>query len=177
MATRTTTKTTNTASTQTNPEPEELNLDKKVTVKSIADWVTTFVRKAEGFGGDITIAPKGSTRLSRNEILTQIQSGNRLFTGIDGAGSHATLYIDDVPTRIEAEFESKDGSVKQKVFSVNAVKDVFNIKNDTEFKKAFKDLIVTRAEKYAVIEAMKQLKINDYNRIKFVEQYTGFALS
>ena len=87
-----------------NIQPEELNLETKVTVKSIADWTVGFARRADGYG-DITIAPKGSVRLSRNEIITQVQNGNKLFAGIDGVGSHPTLIIEDAPTRIEVGFE------------------------------------------------------------------------
>ena len=58
---------------------EELNLDAKVTVRNIAGWTVGFARIADGYG-DVTITPNGSTRLSRNEIISQVQSGNRLFT-------------------------------------------------------------------------------------------------
>ena len=107
---------------QVNIQPEELNLDTKVTVKSIADWTVGFARRADGYG-DITISPKGSIRLSRNEIITQVQNGNKLFTGLDGKGSHATLIIEDSPTRIEVGFE--DGvENKQKVFSDELVRNI-----------------------------------------------------
>ena len=103
----------------TTPEiHEELNLDAKVTVKSIAGWNTGFARKVEGIG-DVNIAPNGSVRLSRNEIIGQVQSGNKLFTGVDGVGSHATLYIDDKATRIEVEFENENTT--QNVFSDSKV--------------------------------------------------------
>lgn len=159
-------------------QPEELNLETKVTVKSIADWTVGFARRADGYG-DITIAPKGSVRLSRNEIITQVQNGNKLFTGLDGKGSHATLIIEDSPTRIEAGFEFSDGkgeSVKQKVFSDGLVQKLFSINAAEEFQMKFKESIRTRAEKYAVIDSIKRLKINDYSKIRFVEEYTGYRL-
>lgn len=163
--------------TQTNvdtPTVEELNLDTKVTVKNIAGWVVGFSRK-DGYGGDISIAPNGTMRLSRAEIIAQIQSGNRLFTGLDGMGSHATLFIDDAPTRIEVEFESEDGKKKQNVFSDEKVGSLFALAK-TKFQKEFKEAICTRAEKYAVIDAIKRLKINDFEKIRFVEDYTGYKI-
>ena len=54
-------------------ETKELNLEQKVTVRSIAGWTTGFARRADGIG-DITIAPNGSIRLSRNEIIPQTLS-------------------------------------------------------------------------------------------------------
>lgn len=158
---------------QENIQPEELNLETKVTVKSIADWTVGFARRADGYG-DITIAPKGSVRLSRNEIITQVQNGNKLFAGTDGVGSHPTLIIEDAPTRIEVGFEGED--FQQKVFSDELVKKLFKIESTEEFEMKLKESICTRAEKYAVIDAIKRLKINDYSKIRFVENYTGYRL-
>lgn len=150
---------------------EELNLDAKVTVKNIADWNVGFVRRVDGYG-DVSIAPKGSIRLSRNEIIAQVQSGNKLFTGTDGFGSHATLYIDDAPTRKEVGFETDD--TLQKMFFNVSIKDLFSIKKQADFEAKFVDLIYTRAEKSAVMEAMKKTGVNDFAKIRFAEQHTGY---
>lgn len=155
-------------------EPEVLNLDEKVTVRSIADWNTGFRRRADGYTGDITISPKGSIRLSRNEIITQVQSGNKLFNGLDGKGSHATLIIDDKPTRVEVGFETD--TTEQKVFSDNLIKELFEITSPEAFQIQFKESICTRAEKYAAIDAIKKLRLNDYSKIRFVEDYTGYKM-
>lgn len=156
-------------------DTKELNLDQKVTVRSIAGWTTGFARRADGIG-DITIAPNGSVRLSRNEIITQVQNGNKLLSGVDGLGSHATLIIDDEATRIECGFDSEDGKTKQLVFSEDEVTRIFNIKSQSNFEKEFTEYIRTRAEKYAVMEFIKKGKINDYQKIRFAENYTGFRL-
>lgn len=153
---------------------EELNLDQKVTVKNIAGWSVGFAR-IDGIG-DVTITAEGSTRLSRNEIISQVQNGNRLFTGTDGNGSHATLYIDDAPTRKEIGFDNEDGKDKQVVFNDVAITKVFALKTQSVFEKNLAEIIQTRAEKYAVIQAIKRLKINDYSKIRFVEDYTGFKV-
>lgn len=153
---------------------EELNLDQKVTIKNIAGWSVGFAR-IDGIG-DVTITAEGSARLSRNEIISQVQNGNRLFTGIDGNGSHATLYIDDAPTRKEIGFDSEDEKDKQVVFNDVAITKVFAQKTQAAFEKNLTEIIRTRAEKYAVIQAIKRLKINDYSKIRFVEDYTGFKV-
>ena len=152
---------------------EELNLDAKVSVKNIAGWAVGFSRK-DGYG-DISIAANGTMRLSRTEIIAQVQSGNRLFTGLDGMGSHATLFIDDAPTRIEVEFESEDGKKEQNIFSDERVKSLFAL-SPSKFQNEFKEAIRTRAKKYAVIEAIKRLKINDFEKMRFVEDYTGYKI-
>lgn len=155
---------------------EELNLDEKVTVRSIADWNVGFYRVADGAIGEVSISRRGTARLTRNEIIAQVQNGNRLFSGVDGKGSHATLIIEDIPTRVEVDFETEDGSVKQNVFSYDLVKELFKINNQSTFEERLKESIVTRAEKLAIIEAIKELKLNDYSKIRFVESYTGYRL-
>lgn len=156
-------------------EQKEMNLDAKVTVKNIAGWSVGFARIADGFG-DVTIPADGSTRLSRNEIIAQVQNSNRLLCGVDGAGSHATIYIEDAATRAYLDFDSEDGKRKQNVFSDQKVKSLFDIKKQDEFEAKFKGDIVTRAEKYAVMQAIKRLKINDYSKIRFAEEFTGYRL-
>jgi len=154
---------------------EELNLDQKVTIRSISGWNTGFDRIVEGIGS-VTVVPGGTARISRNEIIAQIQNGNMLFNGFDGKGSHATYYIEDAPTRIEVGFESPDGKIKQKIFSEQVVKDLFDVKDQKEFEEKFTEAIVTRAEKFSVIPVMKKLGVNDYLKIRFVEKYTGFKM-
>lgn len=150
---------------------EEFDLEKNVTIKSIANWETTFQRSTTI--GDVVVAPNGSMRLTRNEIIAQVQTANKLFSGNDGQGSHATYYIDDVATRRHLGFESDDGINKQKVFTDDLVKEVFNIKSQASFEEKCKDAFQTRAEKYSLIQAIKRLKINDYTKIRFAEEYTG----
>lgn len=158
---------------------EVLNLDQKVTIKNIAGWNVGFSR-IDGIG-DVNIVAEGTSRLSRGEIISQIQNGNKLFTGIDGAGSHATLFIEDDATRLEVDFDKKDEedskkNVHQCVFNDDVIKKLFGLKTQTVFEKNFKEAIVTRAEKFAVIQAIKRLKLNDYSKIRFIEDYTGFKM-
>lgn len=149
---------------------EELDLEKKVTVRNIAGWNVGFARRVDGYG-DVTIAPNGSIKLSRNEIIAQVQNGNKLFSGIDGRGTHATLYIDDAPTRVEVEFDVP--RKKQKVFAHEDLGKLFE-HAQTEFESEFVRIVHTRAEKYAIMEYMRKVGVNEYSKIRFAEQHTGY---
>ena len=149
---------------------EELDLDKKVTVRNIAGWNVGFARRVDGYG-DVAIAPNGNIKLSRNEIIAQIQNGNKLFSGIDGRGTHATLYIDDAPTRIEVEFETAED--KQTVLPNADLVKLFKA-SQTTFEKHFVEIVHTRAEKYAIMEYMRKTGVNEYSKIRFAEQHTGY---
>lgn len=166
------TRKTTTAPVVEEPVVGELNLDTKVTVRNIAGWTVGFSRIADGYG-DVTITPNGSTRLSRNEIISQIQNGNKLFLGTDEHGSHATLIIEDKPTRMEVDFETE--TTTQNIFSEKKISDLFN-ERQTSFETKLVNEIRTRAEKYAAMVTIKKLKLNDYSKIRFVERYTGYKL-
>lgn len=154
-------------------EPKELNMEQKVTVRSIANWTTGFQRIETN--GDVTIPANGTVRLTRSEIISQVQNGNRLFLGMDDRGSHATLYIEDKDTREEVDFDNESEGISQYVLTDSSVKDLFAIKNKKEFENTLHTFVVTRAEKYAVIELIKKNKFNDFEKIRTVESYTGIT--
>ena len=144
---------------------KEVKLDEKVVVRSIAPWVTGSRRILSV--GDIQIQPNGTVTVSREELIAQAESGNKLLTGIDGKGSHATLYIDDEWTRRELEFETD--KVKQKVINLDVIKHMFELKTMSAFQKNIEENVVTRAEKVFLMETIKTQKFNDYEKIVFCE--------
>ena len=148
---------------------EEIRMEDKVTVTSIAPWATGFRRILTV--GDVSIAPNGQIRLSREEVLAQGQSNNKLITGIDGAGSHATLYIEDEWTRRELGFDTDN--TKQVVVNKKLVKEIFDKKTLSAFKKSVEENIATRAEKFSLLSMIKTLKINEYDKVAFCEEYCG----
>lgn len=161
-------------STESIEKVESVNMDQKITVRSIAGWSTGFKRIETT--GDVTIPKQGSVRLTRSEVIAQVQSGNKLFIGTDDRGSHATLYIDDEPTRLEVEFDSKEEKRVQQVLNDEVVQKLFSYKTLKTFEERMKEAIVTRAEKYAIVQMISKLKLNDHEKIRIVEQYTGFKI-
>lgn len=151
---------------------ETINLDAKVTIKNLAGWDVGFARLQDGVG-DVKIVANGQQRLSRNEIAAQINNGNKLFVGTDGMGSHATLYIADAETRKWVEFENKKR--KQMVFTDSVAKDLFKM-SQADFEENLPKYILTRAEKYAFMEAIKRLNLNDHSKIVYSSKYTGFNI-
>lgn len=154
---------------ETKSKTEEIRMEDKITLTSIAPWHTGFARILTV--GDVAIAPHGVVRLSREEVLAQGQSGNKLITGIDGMGSHATVYIEDEWTRKELGFDTEEK--KQTVISKKLVKDMFDKKTLPAFKKAVEENIITRAEKFSLLSIIKTLKINEHDKIAFCEEYCG----
>lgn len=148
---------------------EDIRLDKKVTVRSIAPWNTGSARKTTQ--GDIGIPPKGTVLLSREEVIAQAQNGNRLLTGIDGVGSHATWYVEDQFARNELSFDID--SKTQTFLTEDIIKKVFELKTQKSFEDNIKKIAITRAEKAFLMSMIKPLNLNDYQKIAFCIEYTG----
>lgn len=155
-------------------QPEELNMEQKITVRNLAGWPVGF-RRIET-QGDVTIPPEGTVRLTRSEVIAQTQTGNRLFNGVDDRGSHATIYIEDEPTRLEIDFDSKEEKRTQIVLTTQLVKKLFDYKTLKTFEEKLHEYVVTRAEKYAITQLIKKEKINDFEKIRIVENYTGYRI-
>jgi hypothetical protein len=101
---------------------DDKDLDKSVVIYNIAGWNVTFaLRNREG---DVLLTKKSKQRLPRNEIQAQIYNGNKLFSGTDGNGSHATIYIEDKATRIlgfEKDMEGMKELVNVKQEQIDAL--------------------------------------------------------
>lgn len=152
----------------------ELNMEEKVTVRNIAPWSVGFPNLVGR--GDTNIAPNGTTRIKRDELSDQISSGNKLLTGFDAYGSHATIYIEDADTRKLFEFDSEDGKRTQNVISKEKIQKWFDLKTISAFEKNIKENVVTRAEKQFLLKAIKDLKLDSYEKIAFCESYCKFSL-
>ena len=151
---------------------EDINLDAKVTVRNLSSSILGFPRRHDG-AGDVTIAANGQQRLTRNEIQAQINNGNNLFTGTDGQGSHAVIYIEDADTRRWLGFDDEDRS--QFIFTDDTAEELFAMPYD-KFVVKLKDYVVSPLQKRALVDAIKKLDINDYKKIIYATNYAGFKL-
>lgn len=150
----------------------EVNLEKKVEVKNLCAWDLYFERIETN--GTVRIPAKGAVRLSRAEIQAQVYDNNVMFVGTDGQGSHARIYVNDKETRVLLGFESEDSKKKQEVLDADEVQRILELKTQKSFEDNIKKKVKTQAEKNFLIEEAKRLKLNDYNKIKFIEEYTGY---
>lgn len=151
---------------------KEIRMDDKIIVRSLAPWNTGSSRKTTI--GDISIPPRGTVYLTREEVIAQAQSGNKLLSGIDGYGSHSTWYIEDEYTRKDLNYETS--TKKQTFLTVDVIKKMFDLKTMKSFEDNIKKNVVTRAEKVFLIDTIKELEFNDYKKIQFCIEYTGNKL-
>lgn len=150
----------------------DINLDKKVEVRNLCAWDLYFDRIETN--GTVRIPARGAVRLTRAEIQAQVYDNNVMFVGTDGQGSHARIYVNDKETRVLLGFESEDSKKKQEVLDANEVQRILELKTQKSFEDNIKKKVKTQAEKNFLIEEAKRQKLNDYNKIRFIEEYTGY---
>ena len=150
----------------------ELDLDKKIVIKNLCEWDLYF-KRIEGVG-EVKLPKKGITRLSRGEVQSQVFANNSMFIGTDGQGSHAKIYVDDKDTRVMLGFESEDGKEKQNIITPERIKEIFAYKTQKTFEKHIEEEIKLDSEKMLLMEEAKRQKLNDHEKIQFIEEYTGY---
>nr|DAU00976.1 MAG TPA: hypothetical protein [Caudoviricetes sp.] len=169
-------KTSNNAKTVENTIPDEitsefaetkpLNMEEKIMLKNLANWMVGF-NKIES-NGEVNINAGGSVRVSRAEVISQYENGNKLLRG-DGDGTHATIYIDDKATRDYLDITSEliDKNKVKKIFAINGLDDFRN-----EIYKTF----TTQAEKVLLIKIIRECGFNDFNKIRECEALCGMTV-
>jgi hypothetical protein len=151
---------------------DSLNMSENIKIKNLTSFPVGF-RRING-QGEVNIPPLTTIICDRAEVISQVQSGSILFCGENHDSAHAYIYIDDKDTRIYAGLETEE--VAQTVISEDKVKAAFALKTNKAFEKAIDELAVTFSEKKFLVETIKKLEINDYNKIKLVEKHTGLKI-
>ena len=144
----------------------------KVSIVNLTPWDQGFARM--NTVGAVNLPPYGRMNIDREEIISQCYNRNVQFVGIDGQGSHARIYVEDVEIRKEFEFDTD--TRKQNVLTNEKIAKLFEYKRMSDFEKNLKDLVRIHAEKFMIVEYIKKHKINDYDKIKSVEKYTDIKI-
>ena len=146
-------------------------MDGKSLVKNLCSWNLDFpLRNSVGDGFILA----GSTKeFFNSEIYAQHTSNNVLFCGLDGEGSHARVYIENEEMRKHLGYDSEDGKTKQKILTDEKCEEILGYKTKKAFENAVTDAVVTEPEKLKIIAYAKKKKLNDYDKIAFIEDHTG----
>ncbi len=148
---------------------QEATLTGKVKIINLAPWPVYF-RRLQNIG-DIEVQANSTLTLDRGEVEQQCYSGNVLFMGTDGHGAHAHLIIDDKALR--NQFEIPDD---QQVMTDEFLDKVFAYKTMASFTKKVKESTVRDYERHRLIDYIKRKKINDFEKVRFVEDLVGVKI-
>ena len=65
---------------------------------------------------------------------------------------------------------------EQEVITESKVKEIFTAKNFNTFKKGIENIAKSHAEKATLVNLVKKLNLNEYDKIKFIEAHTGMEV-
>lgn len=149
----------------------------KVAIDNLTNWDLYFSRI--GGVGDIKVpaSVKNFGMIPFEEIQMQIQTGNVMFIGSDGIGSHARLRIVDDEAR--ATLFGMEEDVKVDVLTLDAVKALLAIKAKPAFNKRLGEMVTTDAEKRMIVELAKQAGAADAEawKVEAIEKLSGYSLT
>ena len=144
-------------------------MNEKSKVKNLSDFPVSW--KKMTLVGDEYLKANSSTFILNSEIETQVESGNKFFTGTDGLGSHAMVYIENEELREHFRFDCKEENRKQFILDDEKCKAILDYKMLATFKKHLEDDVVTISEKMKIMNYARKVKLNEHDRIKALEEH------
>jgi len=147
-----------------------LDMDKRSKVINLCPWTISFT--LPNSGGEILLEGNKSTTINNSELVTLADNQNVMFCGT-GNGNHARVYVDNAEYRKHVGFDDTETKTTQFVLTPNECAKILELKTDSVFQKNIMDKILLQHEKEIFINYCRKNKLNDYNRILFLEEYTG----
>ena len=133
-----------------------MTANNNVLVNNLCSWPLSFWCKAGQGDIEIPANAKNYPLLSFEEVLAQIQTGNKMFTGTDGMGNHARIQIVNDEQRKQLfgleSVETEDPTL----LNLEAVKALLAIRTKAKFNEQLQAMVKTDAEKKMLVELAKQ---------------------
>jgi len=145
------------------------NMDSYSTLLSLCDHDIYFALVQ---GGDILLKANATRDLLNRDIVSLCNNSNVFFVGT-GNGANARIYIQNPELRVYVGFDSLDGKTKQQVLTDTICQEIFDIKTQKQFEKEVNDKIISYHEKVHIMNYAKKNKLDSFDRISFLEEYTG----
>lgn len=150
-----------------------LDLDKRSKVTNLCPWAVTFI--LPNSGGEVRIEGNKSTTINNGELVTMKDNNSVMLCGT-GDGNHARLYVDNPEFREYVGFDNQEEKLKQFILIPEECEKICALKTDSSFKKRVEEKVVSEHEKAIFMNYCKKTKFNDYNKIVFLEEYTGLKM-
>lgn len=147
-----------------------LDLDKRSKVVNLCPWSVSFT--LPNSNGEILLDAYKSTTINNEELVTLADNQNVMFCGT-GDGNHARIYVENANYREYVGFDNAEQKKVQFVLTTDECAKILELKTDATFQKHVKEKVVLTHEKETFLKYCKKNKLNDYNRIQFLEEHTG----
>lgn len=146
-----------------------LDMDKRSKVINLCNWTVSFT--LPNSHAEVILGSKKTTTLNNSELVSLCENQDVMFFGTD-RGDHARIYIDNDELRQHVGFDDAESKRVQFVLTDDECKKIFEIKTDSVFEKHVAEKVVMYHEKDILMNYARKTKYNNYNRIRFLEEYT-----
>ena len=155
---------------------KELVLTDRIPITNLNDWELHFVSTETD--KDIVIPARANKirKLTLAEIDGQVQSGNKMFVGIDGMGNNACIKIEDEDAfRYVFRLDANE-PVAVKVLDLDTVKKLIQITDKKKYEKELRELVVTNSDKKMIAKLAIQANIENVEGYKktSIENLIGY---
>jgi hypothetical protein len=147
-----------------------LDMDKRSKVTNLCSWTVSF--KLPNSKAEILLESGKSTTINNAELVSLADNQDIMFYGT-GNGDHARVYVDNKDFREYVGFDNVEEKRVQFVLTNDECQKIFDLKTDSVFEKHIKEKVIMNHEKHNIMAYARKVKLNDYGRIKFLEEYTG----
>ena len=149
-----------------------IDMNSRSKVRNLCDWNISWERYS--MDGDEFIKANQTVYIPNMEIETQVQNNNPFFSG-SGNGDHARCYIENSEMREHLGFDNKEEKRTQLILTDDKCKEIFEYKTFATFKKHVTENIITNQEKSKIVNYAKKNKINNYDQIQYLIEFTGLS--
>lgn len=147
-----------------------LDMDKRSSIKNLCPWTVSFTLPISN--ANILLGANKKTSVNNAELVSLIENGNPMFVGT-GEGNHARVYVENAELRQYVGYDDEESKKKQFVLNDEECERILAYKTFSTFKKHIEDDVIANHEKAKIIEYARKIKLNDYEKIRFLEEHTG----
>lgn len=147
-----------------------LDLQKRSSIKNMCPWTVSFtlpISKAS-----VLLGAGKKTSVNNEELVTLTENANVMFAGT-GGGNHARIIIENEELLKFVGYISEDGKTRPFVVSDEECQKILDYKTMSAFQQHLQDDIICNHEKAKIIEYARKIKLNDYAKIKALENHCG----
>ena len=145
-----------------------LDMDKRSSIKNLCSWPVSFNLPISG--GSVFVGANQKTSVNNAELVALIENQNVMFAGT-GNGNHAKIYVENPELRVYVGYDSEDGKSKQFILTDEECQRILDYKTFSVFKKHVESDVVVNHEKAKIIDYARKIKLNDFEKIDFIEQH------
>lgn len=147
-----------------------LDLDKRSKVINLCPYGVVFV--LPNSRAEILLEANKTKDVNNGELVTLADNEDIMFYGT-GNGDHARIYVDNKDFREFVGFDCAEEKRTQYVLTTKECQRILDLKTQSSFEKNVAEKVLMKHEKENIMKYARKMKLNDYQKISFLESYTG----